>query len=150
MRTILFGLALLLFSPAPGHADGLVNEAGASHVGLDGYDPVAFFVDAKPAHGSPEIKATHQGVTYFFASEAHQKLFTAKPDKYLPQFGGFCAMGVSMGMLLPVDVSTWQVRDGRLYMNLNPDVRVMFDKDAKGNIAKAESNWAMLVKKHGM
>ncbi len=148
MKTILAGVLLVLLSAAPGAAADLVNYAGASKIALNGYDPVAFFIDSKPAHGSPEIAATHRGVSYLFASEEHKKLFTARPDKYVPQFGGFCAMGAALGTLLPVDVTTWQVRDDKLYLNLNPDVAKTFNADAPGSIAKAEKNWPQLVKKH--
>lgn len=150
MKSMFAVTAFALLIAAPAAAGELVNQAGASHIGLSGYDPVAFFTDSKPAHGSPEIRTSHDGVTYLFASEEHKKQFTEKPGKYLPKYGGFCAMGVSMGMLLPVDVSTWQVRDGKLYMNFSPDVKKMFDADIETNIANAEKKWPELVKKNEM
>lgn len=126
----------------------LVNVSGASRVAVSGYDPVAFFTDSKPVNGSPFITAEYNGATYFFAAEDHKKLFTEKPDEYVPQFGGFCAFGVSINKLLPVDISTWQVRNGKLYFNLNPDIRIKFDADFEGNVAKAVKNWPELVKKN--
>ena len=130
-------------------AGELVNVSGASKVALSGYDPVAFFTDSKPVNGSPFIAAEHQGATYFFATEEHKKLFTEDPDKYVPQFGGFCAYGVSVGKLFPVDITTWQVREGKLYLNLNGDVLKKFNADFDGNVAKADQNWPGLVKKKG-
>ena len=100
-------------------------------------------------NGSPFIAAEHQGATYFFATEEHKKLFTEDPDKYVPQFGGFCAYGVSVGKLFPVDITTWQVREGKLYLNLNGDVLKKFNADFDGNVAKADQNWPGLVKKKG-
>ena len=73
----------------------------------------------------------------------------ANPEKYVPQYGGFCAFGVAEGALFPVDVNTWQVRDGKLYLNLNPEVLTQFNAHFDGNIAKAEKNWPHLVKKNG-
>lgn len=127
-------------------ANDPVNVSGASHVALAGYDPVAFFTDAKAVNGSPSIHSEHLGATYYFANEEHQKLFVAKPDEYAPQFGGYCAFGVAVGHLLPVDVSTWQVRDGKLYLNLNPEVLKGFNADFDANVAKARQNWPELVK----
>ncbi len=124
----------------------LVNVSGASRVALSGYDPVAFFTDKAAVSGSPFIAADYLGATYFFASEKHKQLFTGNPASYAPQFGGFCAYGVALGKVLPVDVSTWQVRDGKLYLNLNADILKGFNSDFAGNLAKAEANWPGLVK----
>ncbi len=66
----------------------------------------------------------------------------------MPQFGGFCAYGVAINKVLPVDISTWQVRNGKLYFNLNPDIRIKFDADFDGNLAKAKKNWPGLVEKY--
>ena len=99
--------------------------------------------------GSPSISAEYQGATYLFASEEHKKLFAEKSDKYAPQFGGFCAFGVAVDKLFPVDLSTWQVRDGKLYLNLNADILKGFNADFDTQIAKANKNWPSLVKQHG-
>lgn len=149
MKTIIKSIAALVLLSASVFAGELVNVSGASKAAMSGYDPVAFFTDAKPVNGSPFITAEDQGATYFFASEEHKKLFTANPNKYAPQFGGFCAYGVALGKLFPVDINTWQVRDGKLYLNLNADILKKFNADVEGNIAKADKNWPGLVKKHG-
>jgi len=149
MKTIIKYIAAILLLTASAFAGELVNVSGASKAAISGYDPVAFFTDSKPVNGSPFITAEHQGATYFFASEEHKKLFTANLDKYAPQFGGFCAFGVGVDKLFPVDISTWQVRDGKLYLNLNGDILKKFNADFEGNVAKADKNWPGLVKKHG-
>ncbi len=126
----------------------LVNIAGKSNVAVNGYDPVAFFTDGKPVHGDFKITVTHRGATYYFSSKEHKKIFEGEPEKYAPQFGGYCAFGVSVGALFPVDITTWQVYNGRLYLNLNPDIVEMFEKGKDGHIAKAEKNWDGLFDKH--
>jgi YHS domain-containing protein len=131
-----------------GPAGDLVNVAGASGIGLDGYDPVAFFTDGKPMNGDPAISATYKGATYFFVSKEHRLRFEEDPEKYVPQFGGYCAFGVSVGALFPVDVSTWQIRNGKLYLNLNPAILGQFNGDFEGKVAKAEKNWPKLVRKN--
>jgi YHS domain-containing protein len=126
----------------------LVNVAGASGIGLDGYDPVAFFSEKRPMHGDPAISTIYKGAKYFFASKEHKVRFEEDPEKYVPQFGGYCAFGVALGALFPVDISTWQIRNGRLYLNLNPTILELFNKDFEGQVAKAEKNWPSLVKKN--
>jgi YHS domain-containing protein len=126
----------------------LVNVAGASGIGLDGYDPVAFFSEKRPMHGDPAISTIYKGAKYFFASKEHKVKFEEDPEKYVPQFGGYCAFGVALGALFPVDISTWQIRNGRLYLNLNPTILELFNKDFEGQVVKAEKNWPSLVKKN--
>ena len=130
------------------HTHELLNTSGASGIALSGYDTVAFLTPHKLVHGSPSISVQHHGATYFFANEEHRKLFVAAPDKYLPQCGGFCAFGASVNALFPVDISTWQVVDGKLYFTLNPDIQKELNKDLTGNITKAAHNMPGLVAKH--
>ena len=148
MKNILNTIAAVLLLSTAAYAGELINVCGASPVAISGYDTVAFFTDSKAVNGSPFISTEHQGVTYFFATEQHKKLFTENPAKYAPQFGGFCAFGVGIEKLLPVDISTWQVREGKLYLNLNPDILKKFNADFEANVAKANENWPGLVKKN--
>lgn len=148
MKTFIVCITVLLLS-VPALSAELVNVAGASGIALSGYDPVAFFTDAGPANGSPFITAEYQGATYLFVSEANKEMFTRNPGTYAPQYGGFCAYGAALGKLFPVDISTWQVRDGELYLNLNAGIVKEFNTDFAGNVAKADRNWPNLVKANG-
>jgi len=149
MKNIIKSILAIALLSVYARAGELVNVTGTNKVAVSGYDTVAFFTDSKPVSGSPSISANYQGATYLFASEEHKKLFLEKPDKYAPQCGGFCAYGVGVGGLFPVDISTWQVRNGKLYLNKNPDVLKKFNADFDGNVAKADKNWPDLVKKNG-
>jgi YHS domain-containing protein len=142
-------LVIVMFLCTTLNAAELVNVSGASKIAVNGYDPVAFFTDSRPIPGAPSFTSTYQGATYFFASEEHKKLFDMNPGHYVPQYGGFCAYGVAHGALFPVDISTWQIRQGKLYLNLNREVLRKFNADPAENIAKAESNWPGLVEKNG-
>jgi YHS domain-containing protein len=150
MRTIARAFLALMLLSTPLLAADLVNVAGASHIAINGYDPVAFFTDSKPVSGSPSISVTHQGAVYFFATEEHKRSFTQNPDKYVPQYGGFCAFGVGLDALFPVDITTWQIRNDRLYLNLNQDILQKFNADFDANVVKADKNWPGLVKKNRM
>ena len=150
MKNILKTIAAIALLSVSAFARDVVNVAGASNVAVSGFDTVAFFTDAKAMNGSPFITAEHNGATYLFANEEHKALFTASPEKYLPQFGGHCAYGVALNHLLPVQIPpTWQIRNGKLYFNLNAEIRVKFDADFEGNLAKATKNWPGLVEKYG-
>ncbi len=118
-------------------------------VAVQGYDVVAFFTDGKPAKGSASFTTAHRGATYQFASAEHKAAFDANPAKYEPQFGGYCAYGVSRGKLVEIDVDAFQIVDGRLLLQYSKGVRNDFNKDAAGNLKKAESNWPVLLEKKG-
>lgn len=148
MKIIIQSIAALVLLATSALAGNLVNVSGASNAAVNGFDPVAFFTDSKPVNGSPFIAAEFEGATYFFATEEHKKLFEVSPSRYVPQFGGFCAYGVALGKLFPVDISTWQVRDGKLFLNLNPDILKTFNQDVKGNVAKADQKWPDLVQQN--
>ncbi|MEZ6165172.1 MAG: YHS domain-containing (seleno)protein [Phycisphaerales bacterium] len=122
--------------------------SGASDIGLDGFDPVSFFTGNTPKNGSPMIRSSYAGATYLFASEQSKAEFEANPDRFVPQYGGFCAYGVSLGILLPVDITTAQVRNDKLYLNVNSDILAKFNADFKGRVDLANTNWPGLFEAH--
>ena len=139
-------LALPVFAQAATKTLVNVDKTG---VAIQGYDPVAFFTDGKPVKGDQKFLAKHAGAIYFFASKEHKDLFKADPDKYTPEFGGYCAYGVSRNKLVEIDVDAFQIVDGKLLLQYNKGVRDDFNEDAKGNLAKANANWTGLVAKKG-
>ncbi|MBE9609538.1 YHS domain-containing (seleno)protein [Chitinilyticum piscinae] len=119
----------------------------AQGVGLQGYDPVAYFTDKAPVLGNSAYKASHNGVTYHFASKAHRDQFTANPAHYAPQFGGFCAMGVALDKKLDGDPQAWKIVDGKLYLNVNKEVQKKWLEDVPGNLKKANMEWPQIKDK---
>ena len=118
-------------------------------VAIQGYDPVAFFTDHQPVKGDPKFVSKRDGAIYLFASKEHKELFNADPAIYEPVFGGYCAYGVSRNKLVEVDVDAFQIVDGKLLLQYSKDVRDDFNKDTRGNLARAESNWPKLVENKG-
>ena len=108
---------------------------------IRGYDPVAYFSDGKPAKGSAQHKVQHKGSTFHFASKANQDAFAANPAKYAPQYGGFCAFGVSSGYKAAIDPAAFTVVNGKLYLNYNRDVQKKWSADIPGYVTKADKNW---------
>jgi YHS domain-containing protein len=120
-----------------------------SGVAIQGYDPVAFFTDHRPAKGKPAFASKYNGATYQFVSQADKDLFDKEPAKYEPVFGGYCAYGVSRDKLAPIDVDAFQIVDGKLLLQYSKSIRDNFNQDQKGNLAKANQNWPALVDKNG-
>jgi YHS domain-containing protein len=136
MKAIL--VALLLTVACAVQAQTNVDSSGLA---LKGYDPVAYFTEKKPLAGKTEFTAQHEGATYRFASAANRDAFAAAPQKYAPQYGGYCAFGVAGGYKAPIEPEAWTVVDGKLYLNYNRSVRSKWSSDIPGFIRKGDANW---------
>ena len=110
-------------------------------VALRGDDVVALATGLEVATGHAKYTVERDGVAYYFASEETMKQFKADPERYMPQYGGFCAFGVAKGLKLDASPRFADVVDGKLYLFLNADVFEAYKKDKAGIIAKAEAEW---------
>lgn len=110
-------------------------------LGLHGIDPVAFLDIGNRIEGTAKFTAVHDGVAYYFSSEANMDTFKRNAAKYTPENGGFCTYGVSVGKKFDGNPRFAAVRDGKLYVFLNEEIFKLFNKDRAGTIAKAEKNW---------
>lgn len=146
-----FVLALgLAHIPTPAFA---VKQTGDEYntlfagLGAKGYDVVSYFTVGKPVPGGERFTTEYGGVKWQFSSAENLAMFKSDPAKYAPQYGGFCAWGVSVGKLFDVDpVNGWKIVDGKLYLNFNGDINTTFSKDPQGFITKANRNWPSLNK----
>lgn len=109
-----------------------------------GYDVVAFFTESKPVKGSPEFVFRWMDADWLFASKANLDRFKADPEKYAPQYGGYCAYGTAEGHKAPTQIDTWTIADGKLYLNYNDQVKKLWLKDQTGMIRKADQNWPLI------
>ena len=96
---------------------------------LKGYDPVAYFspTGAGPVLGKAEFTATVDSTVYRFVSAANRDAFIAARGRYLPGYGGFCAMAVTRGKKVDADPRVWRVEEGRLYLHANKDEQKRWD-----------------------
>ena len=144
LKSILLALAMAVALPAFAADEHNVvpglTAAGAP-LGLHGVDPVAFIQLDNRVDGSAEFTAVHDGVAYYFASAANKAAFEKRPARYVPQNGGFCTFGVSVGKKFDGDPNYAAIVDGKLYVFLNEEIYRAFDKDRAGTIKKAASNW---------
>jgi YHS domain-containing protein len=113
-----------------------------ARVALRGYDPVAYFVDGHPVMGSSEFSFQFDDAVYYFASAEHRKMFAADPDRYAPQYSGYCAMALAYGRKFEADPQSWAITNGKLYVfNGQKGMSVFADNRI---IANANANWATL------
>jgi YHS domain-containing protein len=118
-----------------------VSDGEDKHLMLFGHDVVSYFTDGRHQKGDPAIKSVYKGVTFRFASAEHRKLFDASPEKYIPQYGGYCANGIVYGIPWGGDADTWTVIEGKLYIFGGQGSSDAFLLDPKANLALAEKYW---------
>ncbi len=123
-----------------------LTYAGAP-LGLHGVDPVAFLAIGNRIDGTDKFTGVHEGVAYYFASEDNLKTFKNAPDQYVPEYGGFCAFGASVGKKFDGDPRYASIHNNKLYVFLNEAVLKEFNKDPDGTIAKANQNWSKIQHK---
>jgi len=120
------------------------NSKGA----VNGYDVVAYFTEGKPAMGRKQISHRWNGAIWYFSSETHRALFAAHPDRYAPQFGGFCAYGVRNGYKIHTDPAAWTILKGKLYLNYSLSVQEKWRRNPEAFVAEGNGNWKNLKTKY--
>jgi YHS domain-containing protein len=142
MNSIYLLLFLLSISThASGQKPAVYSVSGKA---INGYDPVAYFVENKPIKGNAAILFRYQDAVWNFASEENKQAFIANPEKYAPQYGGYCAYGLSEGYKAPTEADAWTIDNGQLYLNYNTDVRTKWNKNRGERIKKADANWTRI------
>lgn len=114
---------------------------------IRGYDPVAYFTESKPVKGNEQLVYKWNNANWYFSSQENLDRFKANPEKYAPQYGGYCAYGLSNGYKAPTDADAWTIENGKLYLNYNTEVRDMWNKDRKERVEKADKNWPQVKDK---
>jgi len=119
----------------------------SSNQAIRGYDPVAYFAAGKPVKGNQDLVLHWNDADWHFASKENLNSFAKNPAKYAPQYGGYCAYGMSEGHKAPTDPDAWTIVDGKLYLNYSMDVRSKWRENEKERIDKANQNWPQLKDK---
>lgn len=114
------------------------NEDG---VAIEGYDPVSYFDMGKPIIGSLKHSYNWMGVDWYFTSSEHMMMFKNNPEKYAPQYGGYCAYAASKGYVASVDPEAWTIYNGKLYLNHSESVNMKFHENMEQKIMEADMNW---------
>ena len=118
------------------------NDGG---VAIDGSDAVACFTQGQPVEGSAAFSHDWGGVTWRFANAANRDTFTAAPEKYAPQYGGYCAYAVSEGYTASTIPEAWHIVDGKLYLIFSKRIQRRWERDIPGHITSANGNWPAVL-----
>ncbi len=111
-------------------------------LGVHGFDTVALSTLNAVAHGDARYTVVHEGVAYYFASQISADMFAEVPDRYLPQYGGFCAYAVALGKKLDGDPRFADIVDGKLYLFVNDLIFQRYLEDREGTLERADAQWA--------
>lgn len=114
---------------------------------IKGYDPVAYFTKGEPTKGVEAFKLSYGGADWYFSSKENMEMFRSSPEKYMPEYGGYCAFGLASGYKAPVSPKAWSIVDGKLYLNYNQKVQKDWLDDAGEMIRKADNNWPTVKSK---
>jgi len=115
-------------------------------VALRGYDPVAYFASAEPQKGQAQYSYEYKNSKFYFASDANQRAFITMPEKYAPQFDGYCAFGTAQGYKVSTQPDAFAIVKDKLYLNYDKKVQKIWQQDGPGNIQQAEKNWPEVSK----
>ncbi|MGF1712599.1 YHS domain-containing (seleno)protein [Vibrio sp. 99-70-13A1] len=144
MRKLLTAF-LLLLSPLS-FADDEIYTGIFSSKALDGYDTVAYFSQNKPVKGSKQFTTEYKGADWYFSTETNLTLFVNNPEKYAPQYGGYCAWAVSAkNDFAPGDPLQWSIVNNKLYLNYDQDIKDLWETKRDAHIQQADKNWPQLI-----
>ena len=127
-------------------AETVTAQDAPRRVALSGYDPVSYFTAGRPEKGSPEFSAPFDDATYWFKSAEHRTMFVADPDRYAPQYNGFCTVMVSRGSKREADPEAWAIMDGKLFVFGVKEGVPIFKQQTASVLGKANDNWPGLQK----
>lgn len=140
MASVLVGALFVAPLFAPKTQFAAIN-VDSDNVAIHGYDTVAYFTENKPMKGQPKFEHQWNDARWHFASVNNRDLFRANPERYAPQFGGYCAGGLAAGEFADGDPSNWTIVDGKLYLNKNKELRDIWRKATEAYIVYGEYNW---------
>jgi YHS domain-containing protein len=124
-----------------------VNTGLFGSTAIKGYDAVAYHTEKKPVKGSDKFVTEWKGAKWQFASEANLKLFQAAPERYAPQYGGYCAYAVGNNYTAGIDPQAFTLIGDKLYLNYSLDIQKQWEANRDGFIASGDRNWPGLLKK---
>jgi YHS domain-containing protein len=136
-------MAATVLTATAGRADEIFTNTWGS--AIRGYDPVAYFTEGRPVEGVSAHTLEWRGATWYFASAENLEAFRAEPERFAPQYGGYCAWAVSQGYTASIDPEAWDIVDGKLYLNYNRDIQARWQGDRPGFIALADGNWPAIA-----
>ena len=120
-------------------------DYAANDLAVGGHDPVAYHTQNAAVPGNPQFRVSWKGAEWQFASRANLDLFVAQPDRYAPQYGGYCAFAVAGGSTAPGDPKLFDLVGGKLYLNLSSSTQSSWRRDQAGMIQRGDQNWPRII-----
>lgn len=108
---------------------------------INGYDAVAYFLESKPVEGKKSYSHEWNGAKWKFSSQENLALFKEDPEKYAPQYGGFCAYAMAQGAFASTVPEAWSIVDGKLFLNYSVGVRQRWETNTSSYIQSGDKNW---------
>jgi len=118
-----------------------------SNLAIRGYDAVAYFTLGEPTKGNKEFEYEWKGAAWRFSNAQHLEQFKAEPEKYAPQYGGYCAWALAENKLAPIDPKQWTIVEDKLYLNYNLKIQNKWLKDRDNLITEGDKNWPAVLEK---
>ncbi len=111
---------------------------------IEGYDPLAYFIDGRPEIGLPEFEVREAGAVWRFRNEGNRASFIAHPEIYGPQFGGYDPVDVARGVTVAGNPLFWLVTGQRLYLFAAEENRDAFAANPEPLLKQATTRWPEL------
>jgi hypothetical protein len=147
-RIVLTGAMSVLGLAWAGAISHAQTSSSGKRVALSGYDPVSYFTAGRPEKGSPQFTFVFDDASYWFRDAEQRALFAADPERYAPQYDGYCAISLSGGKKLEPDPEAWAIAEGKLYVFGAKRAVAMFAENQAGMVSQANANWQTLRKAH--
>ena len=150
---VILTLAVVIFSTALFAQDKMANNVDNSNIALQGYSPVSYLDLGIAQRGVKEFKSEYKKVVYYFTSKDQKATFDKNPNKYMPQYGGFCAFGVYAGAKFRPDPNKFIVKDGQYFLylyNIELDAQQLWlgENNHSKLLGVANKNWEKLSVTH--
>ncbi len=135
----------LLFLSINAYAIESINTRGFSKEAIRGYDTVAYFIKGKAIKGNAKFSTVYQEATWLFESQSNLDLFVASPEKYAPQYGGYCAYAIARNTTASIRPELFTIYKGKLYLNFNNGTNNRWIRNKEKFIKKADANWPKML-----
>ncbi|HWM81534.1 MAG TPA: YHS domain-containing (seleno)protein [Pseudolabrys sp.] len=128
-------------NPAAGATNDRIVTEPLSGLAISGYDPVAYFTEARAVAGLPSLECGYAGTVWRFHNAGNRAAFVRDPDVYMPHYGGYDPVAVARGASVPGHPQVWLVVDQRLYFFYDTKARADFAADPARYVRVAEERW---------
>lgn len=116
-------------------------QKNEQNIAINGYDVVSYFREKLAVLGNNKITAEYNGNTWQFRDSTNLETFLQNPEKFVPQYGGYCAYGTKFGLLYESDPRVFSIIDKKLYLTLDTAARKKWESQSENNILKADKKW---------